>query len=84
MTGATLPDSEQEFLAQLKTYFPKHWDMKFIMGKKNIHGGLQKVHSPTLHRCLQCLLCTKSTFYPYCAEYLPVVSCSAVAKALRF
>lgn len=46
MTGATLPDSEQEFLSQLKTYFPKHWDMKFIMGKKNIHGGLQKVRLP--------------------------------------
>lgn len=45
MTGTTLPDSEQEFLAQLKMYFPKHWDMKFIMGKKSIHGGLQKVCS---------------------------------------
>jgi hypothetical protein len=43
MTGTTLPESEEEFLAQLKIYFPNHWDMKFIMGKKNIHGGLQKV-----------------------------------------
>ena len=40
--GSTLPASEAQFSEQLKHYFPRVWDMKYIMGKKNIHGGLLK------------------------------------------
>lgn len=45
MTGTNLPATEKEFTEQLKVYFPKVWDMKYVMSKKNMHGGLQKVHS---------------------------------------
>lgn len=45
MTGDKLPMSESKFSEQLKLYFPRVWDMKYIMGKKNIHGGLSKVRS---------------------------------------
>ena len=43
MTGDKLPTSEAAFGEQLRLYFPRVWDMKYIMGKKNIHGGLSKV-----------------------------------------
>lgn len=43
MTGTNLPATEKEFTEQLKVYFPKVWDMKYVMSKKNLHGGLQKV-----------------------------------------
>lgn len=43
MTGTNLPTTEKEFTDQLKIYFPKVWDMKYVMSKKNLHGGLQKV-----------------------------------------
>jgi hypothetical protein len=51
MTGDKLPESEAEFNRQLKLYFPRVWDMKYIMGKKNIHGGLSKVCG-SLFSCL--------------------------------
>lgn len=49
MTGDKLPLSEAQFNEQLKLYFPRVWDMKYIMGKKNLHGGLSKVRTPLLH-----------------------------------
>jgi hypothetical protein len=48
MTGDKLPASEAEFSRQLKLYFPRVWDMKYIMGKKSIHGGLSKACFVTL------------------------------------
>jgi CCR4-NOT transcription complex subunit 7/8 len=52
MTGDKLPPSETQFNELLKLYFPRVWDMKYIMSKKNLHGGLSKV-CPALMRISQ-------------------------------
>ena len=60
MTGDRLPASEAQFSEQLKLYFPKVWDMKYIMGKKNIHGGLSKV----------CMVCVTAHAHPSRWHYI--------------
>jgi CCR4-NOT transcription complex subunit 7/8 len=44
LTAASLPESEQEFLEDLKMYFPNLYDIKYLMtSTDNLMGGLQNV-----------------------------------------
>ena len=54
LTGDVLPAVESGFAAQLRLYFPRVWDMKYIMSKKNIHGGLSKARCGSLVPAVKC------------------------------
>lgn len=42
-TGAHLPPTEDEFFDILKEYFPRVYDMKYLMKFCDLHGGLNKL-----------------------------------------
>lgn len=42
-TGSNLPVSEKEFFDLLKVYFPKFYDMKYLIKFCDLHGGLSKL-----------------------------------------
>lgn len=44
LTGRKLPDDEGDFFALMSLYFPKVYDVKYLMKScKNLKGGLQEV-----------------------------------------
>ena len=44
LTCVKLPDKEQQFFELLSMYFPKVYDVKYLMKScKNLKGGLQEV-----------------------------------------
>ncbi len=44
LTSLKLPDKEQQFFELLSVYFPKVYDVKYLMKScKNLKGGLQEV-----------------------------------------
>lgn len=44
LTGRKLPDDESDFFALMSLYFPKVYDVKYLMKScKNLKGGLQEV-----------------------------------------
>lgn len=55
LTGGSLPESEAAFTAALALYFPRVWDIKHIMHKINLHGGLSKarVRPRPLRMCMR-------------------------------
>ncbi len=44
LTGVRLPDEEKEFFELMSLYFPRLYDVKYLMKScKNLKGGLQEV-----------------------------------------
>jgi CCR4-NOT transcription complex subunit 7/8 len=44
LTSSALPGQEKEFFTLLKTYFPKLYDIKYLMANQDgFHGGLNKL-----------------------------------------
>ena len=44
LTNSTMPEEESEFFEYLKIFFPKIYDIKYLMKScKNLKGGLQEV-----------------------------------------
>lgn len=44
LTGKLLPDTEHDFFDLLKVFFPKIYDVKYLMKScKNLKGGLEEV-----------------------------------------
>ncbi len=44
LTGVKLPDEEKEFFELMSLYFPRVYDVKYLMKScKNLKGGLQEV-----------------------------------------
>ena len=57
---APLPDYQEDFLNEIKIYFPHNYDMKYLIGKKfgrddilydNMQGGLSRI-ADNLSYCL--------------------------------
>jgi CCR4-NOT transcription complex subunit 7/8 len=71
LTSSALPGQEKEFFTLLKTYFPKLYDIKYLMANQDgFHGGLNKLGDDlgVRHLSLANLL-LYCTIHKHCAQY---------------
>ncbi|XP_062078353.1 probable CCR4-associated factor 1 homolog 7 [Humulus lupulus] len=45
LTGKNLPDTEAGFFELIRIYFPKLYDIKYLMGLRRVEGGLSTISS---------------------------------------